>query len=77
MNPIQIIKNFMNKGGNPQDLLTQAISKSGGNPMISKLMQMAKSGDTQGVEVFARNLFKERGRDFDKEFENFMQQLKR
>ena len=81
MNPIQIIKTFMNKGGNPQDLLTQAMSLSGGNSMISKLMQMAKSGDTQSVEVFARNLYNEKfkndkTKDFDKDFANFMQNMR-
>ena len=41
------------------------------NPMIKNLMNMMKSGNSQGVEEFARNLFKERGRDFDKEFSEF------
>ena len=82
MNPIQMIKNFISKGGNPQELVTQAISMSGGNPMINKLIQMAKNGDTQSVEVFARNLYNEKfkddkTKDFDKDFANFMQQLKR
>ena len=31
----------------------------------------AKEGDSKGVENFARNLFKEQGRDFDKEFAEF------
>lgn len=41
------------------------------NPMINNLINMMKSGNPQGVETFARNLFKERGRDFDKEFNEF------
>lgn len=41
------------------------------NPMIKNLISMMKSGNSQGVEAFARNLFKERGRDFDKEFSEF------
>lgn len=41
------------------------------NPMITNLINMIKSGNPQGVETFARNLFKERGRDFDKEFNDF------
>jgi hypothetical protein len=45
--------------------------------MINNLIGMAKNGDTQGVENFARNLFNERGRDFDKEFAEFMNNMKR
>lgn len=76
MNPIQIIKTFMSKGGNPKQAVMQAVSKNQPNPMINNLIQMANNGDIQGIEVFARNLFKEKGRDFDKEYENFMQNMR-
>ena len=62
LNPRQIIANILNKNQ---------------NPMINNLIGMAKNGDTQGVENFARNLFNERGRDFDKEFAEFMNKVKR
>lgn len=62
LNPKQIIANILNKNQ---------------NPMINNLIGMAKNGDTQGVENFARNLFNERGRDFDKEFAEFMNNMKR
>ena len=45
--------------------------------MINNLMNMAKNGNKQGIENFARNYFSEIGRDFDKEFADFMQNLKR
>lgn len=45
------------------------------NPMINNLVTMAKTGNTQGVEQFARNMFKEQGRDFDKEFADFKHQF--
>lgn len=45
------------------------------NPMIKNLIGMMKSGNPQGVEEFARNLFKEKGRDFDKEFSEFKQRM--
>ena len=77
MNPINIIKGFMKGGGNPQELLTKAMVGNNSNPMIANLMNMAKDGNTQGVETFARNFFKEKGRDFDKEFADFMENLKR
>ena len=62
LNPRQIIANILNKNQ---------------NPMINNLIGMAKNGDTKGVENFARNLFNERGRDFDKEFAEFMNNMKR
>lgn len=61
LNPQQIIKNIL--GNNS-------------NPMINNLVQMAQKGDKQGVEKFARNTLKERGRDFDSEFSQFMSQFK-
>ena len=68
-----MIQAFMGKGGNPQQLLMKAMSMKGNsNPMIANLMQMANSGNTQGVEQFARNYFREKGLDFDKEFSSFM-----
>lgn len=73
MNPIEMIQAFMGRGGNPQQLLMKAMSMNGNsNPMIANLLQMANSGNAQGVEQFARNYFKERGMDFDKEFSSFM-----
>lgn len=73
MNPFEIIKTFMNGGGNPQQLITKTMNAVGNsNPMVSNLVQMASSGNVQGVEQFARNYMKGKGRDFDKEFANFM-----
>lgn len=72
MNPIQMIQAFITNGGNPQQLLMKAISMSNTNPLINNLVSMAKQGDTNSVEQFARNYFKERGMDFDKEFSSFM-----
>lgn len=77
MNPMQILQNFLNKGGNPQDLVTRAIGMSGkNNPMIGNLMNMARTGNAKGIEQFARNYMKERGMDFDTEFANFMSNFK-
>lgn len=77
MNPMEIIKGFMAKGGNPEQLLMKAMANNRNVPMIGNLMNMAKNGNKQGIENFARNYFNERGRDFDKEFADFMQNLKR
>ena len=73
MNPMEILKTFVNGGGNPQQVLMKAMGMNGNNNvMISNLMNMANKGDTKGVEQFARNYLKEKGMDFDKEFSAFM-----
>lgn len=69
-NPIELIKNFM-KQGNPQQLVEQLILNNT-NPMIRQLVEKAKRGDSKAVEEFARNIYKQQGRDFDKEFSQFM-----
>ena len=62
-NPIQMLKNMiMNKHIN--------------NPILKEVINKAQNGDSKGVEEFARNLFKEQGRDFDKEFNQFMSNFK-
>lgn len=75
MNPINIIKNYMMKGINPEQILNNMMSNSQ-NPMLNNLFQKAKQGDTKGIEDFARNLFKEQGRDFDKEFGEFRKKFR-
>ena len=75
MNPINIIKNYLLKGMNPEQILNNIMSNSQ-NPMLNNLFQKAKQGDTKGIEDFARNLFKEQGRDFDKEYTEFRKNFK-
>lgn len=73
MNPIEILKGFMGKGGNPQELLQKAMGMTNNsNPMIANLINLAKTGNKEQVEQFARNICKERNIDFDKEFNAFM-----
>lgn len=73
MNPIDLIKTYMSQGLTPKTL---AEKMGMNNPIISNLIGMAQNGDTQGVENFARNIMKERGRDFDKEFYQFKSNFK-
>lgn len=68
MNPMQILQSFISKGLSPQKIAEQMI---GNNPVMANLVKMANAGDTDGVEKVARNIFKEKGRDFDKEFSEF------
>ena len=74
MNPMAFMQ--MLRGGNPKDIVMNMIKQqSGNNPMINNLIEMANNGDKNGVETFARNLLKNKGLDFDKEFNNFMGQI--
>lgn len=73
MNPMQMLQNFIIRGFSPQKIVEQMV---GSNPMMSNLIKMANDGDTNGVETFARNMFKEKGRDFDKEFSEFRSKFK-
>ena len=75
MNPIEAIKKFVSRGLNPEQMITNMVSRNS-NPIMQNLLQMAQKGDTQGVETFARNICKEKGIDFDKEFSSFMKQIR-
>lgn len=74
-NPLKLMKAFMRCSNNPQELL-KTMTANNHNPLIQNAVKMANKGDTQGVENFARNMFKNQGRDFDKEFEDFMNNFK-
>lgn len=69
-NPIEFIK-LMSQKMTPEQLAMKLLENNS-NPMLNNLVQMAKNGDKQGVENFAKNLFKEQGKNFDKEYEDFM-----
>lgn len=62
---------------NPQQILTQMMNNSriANNPMAQNLMNMARSGNTQGIEQIGRNMARERGIDFDKAFSEFRNQF--
>ncbi len=80
MNPLDTIKAFLNNGGSLekaiQDAMNKTMQNNNSNPMFINLINMAKEGNTEGVENFARNLFKEQGRDFDKEYTEFRKNFK-
>lgn len=73
VNPMQLIQ-MIKSGQNPQQLMMRVLeqqSVQGGNPIYGNLLNMAKNGQTADIERFARNLAKEQGIDFDKEFNAF------
>lgn len=70
---IQMIKS----GGNPQQLVMSVLNqRAQENPMFANMLKLANTNDTKRLEQIARNLAKERGMDFDKEFANFRQIFK-
>ena len=73
-NPMQFM-NMLKGFKNPKDAVINMI-KSNNNPMIKNLVEMAEKGNSKGVEEFARNLYAQQGRDFDKEFGEFMNNFK-
>ena len=73
MNPINIIKQYMTQGLTPQNILGKMNIQ---NPILNNVMSMAKNGDTSGVETFARNICKQKGLDFDTEFNKFKNNFK-
>lgn len=73
MNPMAMLKQYMMKGFTPQNILNKMNMS---NPILNNVIKMAQNGDTQGVENFARNICKQRGLNFDEEFNKFKDNLK-
>lgn len=73
MNPINLMKQYMMQGLTPQNILSRMNIT---NPMLNNVINMAKNGDTEGVETFARNICQQKGLDFDTEFSKFKNNLK-
>lgn len=69
INPMQML--------NPQQFLKQMMwnSQIMRNPVAKNAMEMAKKGDSKGLEQLARNLCKEKGIDFNKAFSDFKNQF--
>ena len=75
VNPMQILQ-FVKKSKNPQQAVYNIVEKQmGNNPIFSNLLALAKNNKGEEIENIARNLCKERGVDFDKEFNSFRQNL--
>lgn len=72
----QQIISMIRNGNNPQQLVMSMLQQqSANNPMLNNVLQLAKNNDQKGIEEIARNVAKEKGLDFDKEFLNFKHML--
>lgn len=70
-NQQDIIK-MIREGKNPQQVLLNLLDQQAqSNPMYANLATLARENRGKEIEAIARNLAKERGIDFDKEFANF------
>lgn len=75
VNPMQLIQMIKN-GQNPQQLMLFVLeSEMGNTPFGANLLTLAKSNKTSEIEQIARNICRQRGIDFDSEFNAFKQQL--
>ena len=74
VNPMELIAQIR-QGRNPQQLMLNILEQNAAsNPVVANLLNMAKQGRTHDIEAFARNVAKEKGIDFDKEFSKFKKQ---
>ena len=75
VNPLQIIR-MIKEGRNPQQLMLSILEgQASTSPMGANLLELARMGRTNDIEKIARNMYAERGLDFDKEFTAFKQQF--
>lgn len=73
-NPLQFIS-VLKSIKNPKETVFQLLKRNN-NPIMKNIVEMAEKGQNDKIEEFARNLFKEQNRDFDKEFSEFMKNFK-
>lgn len=75
VNYLQILQAIKN-GQNPQQLIMNILEgQMSQTPMGQNLLELAKQHDTKAIEQIARNICKQQGVDFDKEFMSFRKQI--
>lgn len=75
VDPMQLIQQIKN-GQNPQQLMMSVLENQMGNtPMGANLLNLARNNQTSEIEKIARNIMRQRGLDYDKEFNAFKQML--
>ena len=73
---IKLISSFKNQ--DPSALVSNMVDEaaSQGNPIMQNLAGLIKEGKTDEIEKVVRNIAKERGVDYDKEFKAFKNAFK-
>lgn len=75
VNPMLLVQAIKN-GQNPQQLMLNILENNmSSTPMGANLLELAKQGKTADIEQIVRNISKQRGIDFDKEFPAFVEML--
>lgn len=75
MNFQQMIQ-FIEAGNSPEQFIMMMLQNGAkNNPVFANILQLAQNKNYKGVENVVKNLAKQRGIDFDKEFNNFRQTL--
>lgn len=78
--PFQDMTDIMRvvQNGNPQAVVMNMLqtTATGGNPMARNLINLIHAGNTKEIEQVARNVAKEKGIDYDKEFNSFKQMFR-
>lgn len=72
----RLIGSFKNQ--DPSTLISNMVNEaaSQGNPIMQNLANLIKEGKTEEIEKVVRNIAKERGMDYDKEFKAFRDTFK-
>ena len=72
----KLISSFKNQ--DPSAIVSNMVNEaaSQGNPIMANLANLIKEGNTKEIENVVRNIAKERGMDYDKEFKAFRQMFK-
>lgn len=72
----KIINSFKNQ--DPSAIVTNMVNEAAnqGNPIMQNLANLIKEGRTDEIEGIVRNIAKERGLDYDKEFKAFRETFK-
>ena len=72
----RLISSFKNQ--DPSALVSNMVNEAAnqGNPIMQNLANLIKEGKTEEIEKVVRNIAKERGMDYDKEFKAFRDTFK-
>lgn len=69
---LMYILNLIKSGNDPRQITLNILEQNARtNPMMNNLLTLGKEGKKGELEVIARNMMRERGLDFDTEFNNF------
>ena len=75
-NMVQFI-NTVKSNQNPEQMVVNMLKeRAQSNPTFANLVALAEQGKTRDMEIIVRNIAKEKGIDFDKEFNSFKQMFK-